>query len=92
MAVRLLLIVLLFLISPLLGSGQPGQGGGNPGQGGGPGNGNGNDPCLKPNPPPSCNNVPIDEDIWILIIGGSLIGGFFLIRTNKLSSKNIVNA
>ena len=86
-----LLIVLLFLFSPLIVAGQPGQGGGNPGQGGGPGNGNGNNPCSKPNPPPSCNNVPIDDDIWILIIGGGLIGVFFVVRANKLPAKNVAH-
>ena len=62
---------------------QPGQGGGNPGQGGGPGGGNGNDPCSKPNPPASCNNVPIDDDIWILLIGGVFAGGYFIQRRSK---------
>ena len=79
-----ILTIMFFLIFPLLGFSQPGQGGGNPGQGGGPGGGNGNDPCLGPNPPPSCNNVPIDEDIWILLFGGSLIGGFYILRIKKL--------
>ena len=79
---------MFFLLFPLLGFSQPGQGGGNPGQGGGPGGGNGNDPCLGPHPPPRCNNVPIDEDIWILLFGGSLIGGFYILRSNKLQANN----
>ena len=79
---------MLFFITPLIGFSQPGQGGGNPGQGGGPGGGNGNDPCLGPNPPPSCNQVPIDDDIWILIIGGSLVGGYFVLRAKKLATED----
>ena len=57
----------------------PGNGNGG-GNGGGPGNGNGNDPCSKLNPPPSCNNVPIDDDIWILLISGAIGGGYFIQR------------
>jgi hypothetical protein len=87
MTIRILLILFLF-IAPIIAIGQPGQGGGNPGQGGGPGGGNGNDPCLRPNPPASCSSVPIDDDIWILMIGGSLIGGFFVLRAKKLEAKD----
>ena len=77
--------ILLFLFIPLLGFNQPGQGGDIPGQGGGPGGGGGgNDPCARANPPPSCSSVPIDDDIWVLIIGGSLIGGLFVLRNKKL--------
>ena len=83
------LIILVFLFTPILGDGQPGQGGGIPGQGGGPGGGGGsNDPCARANPPPSCSSVPIDDDIWVLIIGGSLIGGLFVLRTKKLVPKD----
>jgi len=77
-----------FFIVPLIRHSQSGQGGGNAGQGGGPGGGNGNDPCARANPPPSCSNVPIDDDIWILMIGSSLIGGFFVLRAKKLEAKD----
>lgn len=53
---------------------QPGNPGGN-GQGGGKNNGNGQ--C------PSC--APIDTDIWILVIGGIAIGGYFYYR-NKVNT------
>ena len=77
-------LILFFLFVPLIMFGfQPGQGGGNPGQGGGPGGGGGNDPCAGPNPPPNCPAVPIDKDIWILLIGGALAGGYFVQKRVK---------
>ena len=53
---------------------QPGNPGGN---GGGQGTGNGNGKC------PNC--VPIDSDIWLLVIAGSAMGGIILL------SKSIKN-
>ena len=80
-----ILVILLIILSTIVGYGQPGQGGGPPG-GGGPGGGQGNDPCDNPNPPPSCNNVPIDDDIWVLIVGGVFIGGYYVIRQKRINS------
>ena len=73
----LLLAVNLLFLSILLSVGQPVNRG--------PGGGNGKNPCQGANPPPSCNNVPIDSDIIYLIIAGSIVGIYF-IRLKKTSN------
>lgn len=70
------IMTLLFvvIISVSVNLAQPGNPGGN-GQGGGQGNGNGQ--C------PTC--APIDTDIWVLIIGGAIMGSVLYLRAKRES-------
>ena len=76
--VRMIFSIFILLYSGFVFS----QPGGGPG-GGGPGGGQGSDPCLKPNPPPSCANVPIDSDIWILIMAGVSLAVFYIVKYGR---------
>lgn len=63
---------------------QPGGGGGGPCAGPNPPSWCSG--CDGPNPPPQCGAVPIDSDIWVLILGGTVLG-MVLIKQRKVANK-----
>lgn len=75
---RKFLIIVIFSSIGFLINAQNGVGPG--------GNGNG-DPCSRPNPPPGCPVIPIDNHIvWLFVLGAGL-GGLQLYKSSKKKIK-----